>query len=178
MLPVCVLDAIQYQRPSGPGATSCVPVCGKPGWNLAAAGCQCTCWRVKQASMRSLRPTQLAAKHSTYQFNPGFDTMNFNAGQVGRHMLYFCGEQPTERRHHRGCARPDPIDAVPGASLCLHNDTNRVNASAANDFGRRRYTCDNPVPRDERIPGFGWMRILLVQKEDDGDPLMECLTSR
>ena len=28
-------------------------------------------------------------KYNTYQFNPGYNTMNFNAGQVGRHMLYF-----------------------------------------------------------------------------------------
>jgi hypothetical protein len=28
-------------------------------------------------------------KYSTYQFNPGFNTMNFNADQVGRHLLYF-----------------------------------------------------------------------------------------
>ena len=30
-----------------------------------------------------------ATKYSTYQFNPGFNTMNFNADQVGRHLLYF-----------------------------------------------------------------------------------------
>jgi len=30
-----------------------------------------------------------ASKYSTYQFNPGYNTMNFNADQVGRHMLYF-----------------------------------------------------------------------------------------
>ena len=28
-------------------------------------------------------------KYNTYQFNPGYNTMNFNADQVGRHMLYF-----------------------------------------------------------------------------------------
>jgi len=28
-------------------------------------------------------------KYSTYQFNQGYNTMNFNAAQVGRHMLYF-----------------------------------------------------------------------------------------
>jgi hypothetical protein len=28
-------------------------------------------------------------KYSTYQFYPGYNTMNFNADQVGRHMLYF-----------------------------------------------------------------------------------------
>jgi hypothetical protein len=28
-------------------------------------------------------------KYSTYQFNQGYNTMNFNADQVGRHMLYF-----------------------------------------------------------------------------------------
>jgi hypothetical protein len=27
--------------------------------------------------------------YNTYQFNPGYNTMNFNADQVGRHMLYF-----------------------------------------------------------------------------------------
>ena len=48
ILPVCVLNAIQYQRPLGPGSNKLVPVCGKPGWNLAAAGCQCTRWRVSR----------------------------------------------------------------------------------------------------------------------------------
>ena len=28
-------------------------------------------------------------KYNTYQFNPGYNTMNFHADQVGRHMLYF-----------------------------------------------------------------------------------------
>ena len=28
-------------------------------------------------------------KYDTYQFNPGYNTMNFAADQVGRHMLYF-----------------------------------------------------------------------------------------
>jgi hypothetical protein len=28
-------------------------------------------------------------KYSTYQFSQGYNTMNFNADQVGRHMLYF-----------------------------------------------------------------------------------------
>ncbi|MGB5100311.1 MAG: hypothetical protein WBN94_06905 [Methanothrix sp.] len=28
-------------------------------------------------------------KYKTYQFNQGYNTMNFNAEQVGRHMLYF-----------------------------------------------------------------------------------------
>jgi hypothetical protein len=28
-------------------------------------------------------------KYSTYQFNQGYNTMNFKADQVGRHMLYF-----------------------------------------------------------------------------------------
>jgi hypothetical protein len=28
-------------------------------------------------------------KYSTYQFNPGYNTMNFYADQVGRHTLYF-----------------------------------------------------------------------------------------
>ena len=30
-----------------------------------------------------------ATKYSTYQFNQGYNTMNFYADQVGRHMLYF-----------------------------------------------------------------------------------------
>lgn len=30
-----------------------------------------------------------SSKYKTYQFNPGYNTMNFNADQVGRHMLYF-----------------------------------------------------------------------------------------
>jgi hypothetical protein len=30
-----------------------------------------------------------SSKYSTYQFNPGYNTMDFNADQVGRHMLYF-----------------------------------------------------------------------------------------
>jgi hypothetical protein len=29
------------------------------------------------------------SKYKTYQFNPGYNTMNFNADQIGRHMLYF-----------------------------------------------------------------------------------------
>jgi hypothetical protein len=28
-------------------------------------------------------------KYNTYQFNQGYNTMNFNADKVGRHMLYF-----------------------------------------------------------------------------------------
>ena len=30
-----------------------------------------------------------SSKYSTYQFNQGYNTMNFKADQVGRHMLYF-----------------------------------------------------------------------------------------
>ena len=30
-----------------------------------------------------------SSKYKTYQFNSGYNTMNFNADQVGRHMLYF-----------------------------------------------------------------------------------------
>jgi hypothetical protein len=30
-----------------------------------------------------------SSKYSTYQFNQGYNTMNFYADQVGRHMLYF-----------------------------------------------------------------------------------------
>ena len=30
-----------------------------------------------------------SSKYQTYQFNPGYNTMSFNADQVGRHMLYF-----------------------------------------------------------------------------------------
>jgi hypothetical protein len=30
-----------------------------------------------------------SSKYSTYQFNPGYNTMNFNADQVGRHILLF-----------------------------------------------------------------------------------------
>ena len=29
------------------------------------------------------------SKYKTYQFNQGYNTMNYNAGQVGRHTLYF-----------------------------------------------------------------------------------------
>jgi hypothetical protein len=29
------------------------------------------------------------SKYNTYQFNPGYNTMNFNADQVGRHVLLF-----------------------------------------------------------------------------------------
>jgi hypothetical protein len=29
------------------------------------------------------------SKYMTYQFNPGYNTMNYKAAQVGRHMLYF-----------------------------------------------------------------------------------------
>ena len=35
-------------------------------------------------------------KYNTYQFNPGYNTMNFVADQVGRHMLYFvANNQPS-----------------------------------------------------------------------------------
>jgi hypothetical protein len=30
-----------------------------------------------------------SSKYKTYQFNQGYNTMNFNADKVGRHMLYF-----------------------------------------------------------------------------------------
>jgi hypothetical protein len=30
-----------------------------------------------------------SSKYNTYQFNPGYNTMNFYADQVGRHTLYF-----------------------------------------------------------------------------------------
>jgi hypothetical protein len=30
-----------------------------------------------------------SSKYSTYQFNQGYNTMNYNANQVGRHTLYF-----------------------------------------------------------------------------------------
>ena len=30
-----------------------------------------------------------SSKYKTYQFSQGYNTMNFNADQVGRHMLYF-----------------------------------------------------------------------------------------
>ena len=30
-----------------------------------------------------------SSKYKTYQFNLGYNTINFNADQVGRHMLYF-----------------------------------------------------------------------------------------
>ena len=30
-----------------------------------------------------------SSKYNTYQFNQGYNTMNFNADKVGRHMLYF-----------------------------------------------------------------------------------------
>ena len=30
-----------------------------------------------------------SSKYKTYQFNQGYNTMNFKADQVGRHMLYF-----------------------------------------------------------------------------------------
>lgn len=29
------------------------------------------------------------SKYDTYQFNQGYNTMNFYANQIGRHMLYF-----------------------------------------------------------------------------------------
>ena len=30
-----------------------------------------------------------SSKYKTYQFNPGYNTMNFYADHVGRHTLYF-----------------------------------------------------------------------------------------
>ena len=36
-----------------------------------------------------LQTDTTSSKYKTYQFNQGYNTMNFNADQVGRHMLYF-----------------------------------------------------------------------------------------
>jgi hypothetical protein len=30
-----------------------------------------------------------SSKYSTYQFSQGYNSMNFQANEVGRHMLYF-----------------------------------------------------------------------------------------
>lgn len=35
-----------------------------------------------------------SSKFRTYQFSQGYNTMNFNADQVGRHMLYFVENSP------------------------------------------------------------------------------------
>ncbi|RQW80583.1 MAG: hypothetical protein EHM14_04265 [Methanothrix sp.] len=37
----------------------------------------------------SVQTDKTTQRYSTYQFNQGYNTMNFYAGQVGRHMLYF-----------------------------------------------------------------------------------------
>jgi len=36
-----------------------------------------------------LQTDTTSSKYKTYEFNQGYNTMNFNADQVGRHMLYF-----------------------------------------------------------------------------------------
>jgi len=36
-----------------------------------------------------IQTSTTSSKYNTYQFNPGYNTMNFYADQVGRHTLYF-----------------------------------------------------------------------------------------
>jgi len=44
--PICILSAIQDQRPLDPGSNKLDTVCGKPSRNLVTACRQCACWRV------------------------------------------------------------------------------------------------------------------------------------
>ena len=39
--------------------------------------------------MRLFRRKQVARSPKQYQFNAGYNTMKFNADQIGRHILYF-----------------------------------------------------------------------------------------
>jgi len=36
-----------------------------------------------------IQTDKTSSKYNTYQFNPGYNTMNFYADKVGRHTLYF-----------------------------------------------------------------------------------------
>jgi hypothetical protein len=36
-----------------------------------------------------VQTNKISQKYRIYQFYPGYNSMNFNADQVGRHMLYF-----------------------------------------------------------------------------------------
>jgi hypothetical protein len=36
-----------------------------------------------------IQTSTTSSKYNTYQFNPGYNTMNFYADQIGRHTLYF-----------------------------------------------------------------------------------------
>ena len=93
-----------------------------------------------------------AIKYSTYQFNHDYNTMNVNANHVGRHMLCF-----VVNNHPSNVVVVDVFAQVPVPDRHSdHNDSTYINA-AANDFFWRRHPCDNPVTRDERIPGIlGW----------------------
>lgn len=86
------------------------------------------------------------------QFNHDYNTMNFNANHVGRHMLCF-----VVNNHPSNVVVVDVFAQVPVPDRHSdHNDSTYINA-AANDFFWRRHPCDNPVTRDERIPGIlGW----------------------
>ncbi len=58
-----------------------------------------------------------SSKYSTYQFNPGYNTMNFYADQVGRHMLYFVvNNQPSNVVVVDVFAQAQPGSAVPSTS--------------------------------------------------------------
>ena len=47
-----------------------------------------------------------STKYKTYQFNPGYNTMNFKADQMGRTHALHCGEQPAKQCGHCGCVLP------------------------------------------------------------------------
>jgi hypothetical protein len=55
-----------------------------------------------------------SSKYSTYQFNQGYNTMNFYADQVGRHMLYFVvNSQPSNVVIVDVLAQASPAQYVP-----------------------------------------------------------------
>jgi hypothetical protein len=58
-----------------------------------------------------------SSKYKTYQFSQGYNTMNFNADQVGRHMLYFVvNNQPSNVVVVDVLAQAQPGSMVPSTS--------------------------------------------------------------
>jgi len=76
-------------------------------------------------------------KYSTYQFNQGYNTMNFNADQVGRHMLYFVvnsqpsnvvvvdvfSQAPSTQYQTNAAATVTPIASMPPQTPTIGGDT-------------------------------------------------------
>ncbi len=67
-------------------------------------------------------------KYSTYQFNQGYNTMNFNADKVGRHMLYFVvNNQPSNvvvvDVFAQAPSTTTPIASMPPQTPTVNGDT-------------------------------------------------------